>query len=54
MIKPHDAQIGWQLLNRNLDKVAILTADNGYDWWLFRQKLRAEGVKLAIKHREFS
>jgi len=53
MKQPHDTQIGWQLLKRNLDKVTILTADKGYDWWLFRQKLRAEGVKPVIKHREF-
>ena len=53
MKQPHDSQVGWQLLKRNLDKVTILTADKGYDWWLFRQKLRAEGVKPVIKHREF-
>lgn len=53
MKQPHDTQIGWQLLKRNLDKVTILTADKGYDWWLFRQKLRAEGVTPVIKHREF-
>jgi len=53
MKQPHDTQIGWQLLERNLDKVTILTADKGYDWWLFRQKLRAEGVKPVIKHRKF-
>jgi len=53
MKQPHDTQIGWQLLKRNLDRVTILTADKGYDWWLFRQKLRAEGVKPVIKHSEF-
>ena len=53
MKQPHDSQIGWQVLKRNLDNVNVLTADKGYDWWLFRQKLRAEGVKPVIKHREF-
>ena len=51
--QPHDSQIGWQLLTRNIDKVSVLTADKGYDWWLLRQRLRAEGVKPVIKHREF-
>ncbi len=46
-------KIGWQMVTRNLDKLDILTADKGYDWWLFRQRLRAEGVKPVIKHREF-
>jgi len=53
MRQPHDTQSGWQLLKRNLDKVTILTADKGYDWWLFRQKHRAEGIIPVIKHREF-
>ncbi len=53
MKQPHDSQIGWQLLKRNLDKVSVLTADKGYDWWLLRQKLRSEGVKPVIKYREF-
>jgi len=49
----HDSKIGWQMVKRNLDKLNILTADKGYDWWLLRQRLRAEGVKPVIKHREF-
>ena len=53
MKQPHDSQVGWQLLSRNLDKLTIVTADKGYDWELLRQKLRAEGVKPVIKHREF-
>ena len=53
MKQPHDTQIGWQVLKRNLEKVTVLTADKGYDWWLFRQKLHAEGIKPVIKHREF-
>ncbi len=53
MKQPHNSQIGWQLLKRNINKVSVLTADKGYDWWLLRQKLRAEGVKPVIKHRGF-
>ena len=53
MKQPHDSQIGWQLLTRNLDKLTIVTADKGYDWELLRQKLRSEGVKPVIKYREF-
>jgi len=32
MKQPHDTQIAWQLLTRNLDKLTILTADKGFDW----------------------
>jgi len=53
MTQPHDSQVAWQLLTRNLDKLSILTADKGYDWELLRHKLRSEGVKPAIKYREF-
>ena len=31
----------------------MLPADNGCDWWLLCQRLRAEDVKPVIKHREF-
>lgn len=53
MTQPHDSQVGWQLLKRNLDNLSIITADKGYDWWLLRNKLRAEGVKPLIRAREF-
>jgi IS5 family transposase len=54
MKQPHDTQIGWQVLQRNLHNVEILTADKGYDWDKFRQYLREAGVRPVIKHREFS
>ena len=41
------------MVKRNLDKLIVLTADKGYDWWLLRQRLRAEGAKPVILHREF-
>jgi IS5 family transposase len=53
MKQPHDSKIGWQMVKCNLDKLNILTADKGYDWWLLRQRLRADRVKTVIKHREF-
>jgi len=53
MKQPHDSQVGWKLLKRNLDKLSVLTADKGYDWALLRHKLRFEGVKPVIKYREF-
>jgi len=54
MKQPHDTQIGWQVLKRNLHRVDTLTADKGYDWDEFRQFLRDEDVRPVIKHREFS
>jgi len=54
MKQPHDTQIGWQVLKRNLHRVDTLTADKGYDWDEFRQFLGEEGVRPVIKHREFS
>ena len=53
MTQPHDSQIGWQVLKRNLNKLSTITADKGYDWWLLRNRLRAEGVKPLIRRREF-
>lgn len=32
MKQPQDTQIAWQQLTRNLTKLSVLTADNGYDW----------------------
>jgi IS5 family transposase len=53
MRQPHDTQIGPQVLERNLDRVEILTADKGYDSAEFREYLRDQGVRPVIKHREF-
>ena len=41
------------MVKRDLDKLNSLTADKGYDWWLLRQRMRAEGVKPVIKYHEF-
>jgi len=54
MERPHDTQIGEQVLTRNLDQVDTITADKGYDWDELRGKLREEDVRPVIKHREFS
>jgi IS5 family transposase len=51
--KRHDTQLGWQLALRNAGEIASLAADKGYDWQRLREKLREEGVRPLIKHREF-
>jgi IS5 family transposase len=54
MKQPHDTQIGWQVLKRNLHRVETLTAEKGYDWDEFRRYLREADVRPVIKHRKFS
>src|SRR6056297_1640114 len=51
--KRHDTQLGWQLARRNAGELRSLAADKGYDWQQLREKLRKEGVRPLIKHREF-
>jgi len=51
--KRHDTQLGWQLARRNAGELRSLAADKGYDWQQLREKLREEGVRPLIKHREF-
>ena len=51
--RPHDTQIGWQVLTRNLDRIRTITADKGYDWADLRDVLRENDVRPVIKHREF-
>lgn len=53
MKQPHDSQIGWQVLTRNLDQLDTIVADKGYDWDDLRHKLRENGVRPVIKHKEF-
>jgi IS5 family transposase len=53
MQQPHDSQIGWQVLTRNLDQLDTIVADKGYDWDDLRHKLRKNGVRPVIKHKEF-
>lgn len=53
MSLPHDTQIGWQILTRNLHQLETITADKGFDWDKLRHKLRNEGIRPVIKHREF-
>lgn len=52
--QPHDTQVGWQVLARNLDRVSTITADKGYDSDPLRRFLQAHGVEPVIKHREFT
>ncbi|WP_248299357.1 IS5 family transposase, partial [Halorhabdus amylolytica] len=51
--KRHDTQLGWQVARRNAGDLTSLAADKGYDWMQLREKLREEGVRPLIKHREF-
>lgn len=53
MTQPHNSQVVWQVLKRNLDKLSTITVDKGYDWWLLSNILRLEGVKTLIRRREF-
>lgn len=50
---PHDTQIAWQLLTRNLNKLGTVVADKGFDWDDLRQMLREHGIRPVIKQREF-
>ena len=49
---PHDTQIAWQVLTRNLDQLEAVVADKGFDWNDLRHKSREEGIRPVIKHRE--
>lgn len=51
--KPHDTQIGRQVLRRNTHRISTITADKGYDWDDLRSLLRDNDVRPVIKHREF-
>ncbi|WP_436936522.1 IS5 family transposase [Halovenus marina] len=53
MTLPHDTQIAWQVLTRNLHQLETVVADKGFDWDDLRHKLRDEGIRPVIKHREF-
>jgi len=50
---PHDTQIARQVLTRNLKQLRTVVADKGFDWDDLRKKLRKEGIRPVIKHREF-
>jgi IS5 family transposase len=50
---PHDTQIAWQVLTRNLEQLGTVVADKGFDWDELRHMLREEGIRPVIKHREF-
>ncbi|WP_435347251.1 IS5 family transposase [Haloarchaeobius sp. HRN-SO-5] len=52
MKQPHDTQIGWQVLVRNLDVLSTVAADRGYDWEELRTRLRAERVTPLIPKRD--
>jgi IS5 family transposase len=51
MKQPHDTQVGWQVLVRNLDDLTAVAADKGYDWEALRTRLRAERITPLIPQR---
>ena len=54
MKQPHDTQVGWQVLTRNIEYLSTVVADKGYDWDDLWRKLRENDVRPVIKHREFT
>jgi hypothetical protein len=52
MKQPHDTQVGWQVLVRNLDKLTAVAANNGYDWESLRTKLRSERITPLTPQRD--
>ena len=50
---PHDTQVAWQVLTRNLDQLETVVADMGFGWGDLRHKLREDGIRPVIKHHEF-
>jgi IS5 family transposase len=52
MKQPHDTQVGWQVLVRNLDDLTAVAADKGYDWEAIRTKLRSENITPLIPKRD--
>ncbi len=53
MTLPHDTQIAWQLLTRNLHQLEMVVANKGFDWDELCHKLRDEGIRPVIQPREF-
>ena len=49
---PHDTQIAWQVLTRNLDQLETVVADKGFDLDDLRHKLRQEDIRPVIKHHD--
>ena len=51
--RKHDTQIAPQLVNRCSGKIEVLIGDKGYDDQNFRQRLKEQGIRPLIRHREF-
>ena len=50
---PSGMRIDPKVALRNAGDLRSLAADKGYDWMELREKLREDGVRPLIKHREF-
>jgi len=51
MKQPHDTQVGWQVLVRNIDKLTAVAGDKGYDWEALWTRLRTESITPLIPQR---
>jgi IS5 family transposase len=52
--RKHDTQIAPQVVKRNVESIAVLTGDNGYDDQKLRRLAHDHGIRPLIKHREFT
>lgn len=52
MKQPHDSQVVWQVLTRNVDRLTTTTADKGYDRDDLREQLRDHSIKTVIEHKK--
>ncbi|MEF8893765.1 IS5/IS1182 family transposase, partial [Halodesulfurarchaeum sp.] len=51
MKQPHDTQVGFQVVVRNLDDLSAIATDKGYDWDVLRTRLWPESIKPLIQTR---
>jgi IS5 family transposase len=52
--RKHDTQIAPQVVKRNVQSIAVLTGDKGYDDQKLRRLTRDHDIRPLIKHREFT
>ena len=52
--RKRDTQIAPGLIERNLDRFEVLSADKGYDARSLRRWLRSRGKRPLLRHREFA
>jgi len=52
--RKHDTQIAPQVVKRNVQSIAVLAGDKGYDDQKLRRLARDHDIRPLIKHREFT